>query len=67
MSTFNATLYTHNNMLNVVDGHGVTQTFYLSEGKHGFTWRDYDGQYGVRKTEGTLADFFRKLEETVPA
>ena len=64
MSTFNAKLYTNNNMLNVVDGRGVTQTFYFSEGKQGYTWRDYDGQIAVRKTPGTLADFSRRLEES---
>ena len=64
MSAFDATLYTHNNTLNVVDGRGVTQTFYLSEGKQGFTWRDFDGQFGVKKTPGTLHDFFARLEET---
>lgn len=60
-----ATLFLNNNTINVKDGNGVTQTFYYSAGKAGYTWRDYDGQIGVRKTQGDWGDFIERLLETV--
>lgn len=60
-----ATFFFNNNTVNVIDGNGVTQTYYASEGKEGFTWRDFDGQFGVRKTCGTWRDFTERLDATV--
>lgn len=59
-----ATLHLDNGALNVVDGHGVTQTFYLSK-CDGYTWRDYNDQRGVRKTLGDGRDFIDRLRETL--
>lgn len=39
-------------------------TLYTHNNTLNFTWRDFDGQLGVKKTPGTLHDFFARLEET---
>lgn len=56
-----ATAY-KNGLLNIKDGRGVTQTYYITSG--GYTWRDYDGQIGVTKTPGSWSDFWVRIQES---
>ena len=49
-----------NGFINVVDGRGITQTYYV--GTNSYTWRDCPGQVG--KTEGSWRDFWKRLEQT---
>lgn len=51
-----------NGLINIKDGHGVVQTYYLTTG--GYTWRTFNDQYGVPKTPGTWGDFWKRLMET---
>lgn len=37
-----------NGLINIKDGNGVVQTYYLTTG--GYTWRTFNDQYGVPKT-----------------
>lgn len=50
-----------NGLLNVKDSKGVTQTYFITTG--GYMWRDYEGQYGVKKTEGSFSDFWKRLSD----
>lgn len=53
-----ATAY-KNGLLNIKDGNGVTQTYYITTG--GYTWRAYEGQRNVTKTPGSWSDFYARL------
>ena len=54
-----ATAY-KNGLLNIKDGNGVTQTYYITTG--GYTWRTYEGQRNVMKTPGTWSDFWTRIQ-----
>ena len=60
MTSFDAKLY--NGFINVVDGNGVTQTFYPNDGT--CIWRDYNGQYGCKKEYCSCSDFFNRIKRT---